>query len=191
MSAIAARASRSTREWRPSVPTELKTHHKLHHTDAGDMGFVGDASVDLVVTSPPYPMIKMWDAHFARQDPAITHDLQNGRPRDMFARMQALLEPVWTKFTGCCARGALPASISGMPCVVSTVSSGCMPTTCTSWIIFNAKDLPACPISSGASPPTRPPNLWTPACCRPGQPRPGGPPNPMDSSSFFRRIRRC
>jgi site-specific DNA-methyltransferase (cytosine-N4-specific) len=33
---------------------------------------LADASVHLMVTSPPYPMIKMWDDHFCRTDPRIT-----------------------------------------------------------------------------------------------------------------------
>jgi DNA modification methylase len=32
---------------------------------------LADASVHLMVTSPPYPMIKMWDSHFCQTDPRI------------------------------------------------------------------------------------------------------------------------
>ena len=32
---------------------------------------LGDASIHLMVTSPPYPMIKMWDAQFATVNPQI------------------------------------------------------------------------------------------------------------------------
>lgn len=47
---------------------------------------VGDArwlpltagGVDLVVTSPPYPMFEMWDATYAAQDPAIGDALADG-----------------------------------------------------------------------------------------------------------------
>lgn len=73
----------------------LETLHRVHYTDARDMGALAEASVDLVVTSPPYPMIKMWDAQFAGQDPAIAGHLQKARPYEMFTRMHALLEPVW------------------------------------------------------------------------------------------------
>ena len=73
----------------------LETRHRIHHTDARDMGALAEASVDLVVTSPPYPMIKMWDDHFTGLDPAIAGHIQNAQPHDMFIRMHALLEPVW------------------------------------------------------------------------------------------------
>ncbi len=73
----------------------LVTLHRIHYTDARDMGALTEASVDLVVTSPPYPMIKMWDAHFVGLDPTIGGHLQHGRSHEMFVRMHALLEPVW------------------------------------------------------------------------------------------------
>ena len=41
--------------------------------DSVSMGTLGDASIDLVVTSPPYPMIEMWDELF-RAAGADTYD---------------------------------------------------------------------------------------------------------------------
>ena len=35
-----------------------------------------DNSVDLVVTSPPYPMIEMWDEVMGKQNPKILESLQ-------------------------------------------------------------------------------------------------------------------
>ena len=32
-----------------------------------------DGSVELMVTSPPYPMIQMWDNLFAKADPKIAY----------------------------------------------------------------------------------------------------------------------
>lgn len=60
---------------------------------------VDDASVALVVTSPPYPMIAMWDAPFA---------LQGARTYDA---MHALLDGVWREV----ARALIPG---GLACVV-------------------------------------------------------------------------
>ena len=77
------------------MPTDLQTRHRIHHADARQMAAVADASVDLVVTSPPYPMIAMWDGLFSDQDPGIARALTQGRPREMFERMHALLDPVW------------------------------------------------------------------------------------------------
>ncbi|MDR1111995.1 MAG: site-specific DNA-methyltransferase [Deltaproteobacteria bacterium] len=39
----------------------IRTTHKLFHTDARDMGFIGDESVHLVVTSPPYWNLKAYE----------------------------------------------------------------------------------------------------------------------------------
>ena len=37
------------------------------------MGSIDSESVDLIVTSPPYPMIKMWDEMFCDQNPEKRH----------------------------------------------------------------------------------------------------------------------
>ncbi len=77
------------------MPTELQTRHRVFQGDARRMAAVADASVHLVVTSPPYPMIAMWDGVFSRQDVQIAPALAGGRPREGFERMHALLDPVW------------------------------------------------------------------------------------------------
>ncbi len=77
------------------MPTDLQTRHRVFRADARRMAAVADASVHLVVTSPPYPMIAMWDEAFSRQDAGIARALANGRAREAFGRMHALLDPVW------------------------------------------------------------------------------------------------
>ena len=52
-------------------------------------------SIDLVVTSPPYPMIRMWDDLFIRQDPAVAEALDGGDGMGAFDRMHSQLTPVW------------------------------------------------------------------------------------------------
>ena len=44
-------------------------------------------SVDLVVTSPPYPMIEMWDEVFSAQNSEILTHLSNGCGREAFELM--------------------------------------------------------------------------------------------------------
>jgi DNA modification methylase len=75
----------------------MQTHHQLHFSDARKMKAIGANSVDLVVTSPPYPMIKMWDALFTRLDPAVANDLTQNRGMVAFERMHAALDPVWAE----------------------------------------------------------------------------------------------
>ena len=42
------------------------------------MKAIPDGTVNLIVTSPPYPMIEMWDEMFSSQHPAIRNDLESG-----------------------------------------------------------------------------------------------------------------
>ena len=39
----------------------MKTTHRILYKDARLKTTLRDASIDLIVTSPPYPMIAMWD----------------------------------------------------------------------------------------------------------------------------------
>jgi len=50
---------------------EVKTTHKIIIGDSSKMEEVEDGSVHLIVTSPPYPMIEMWDNLFRRIDERI------------------------------------------------------------------------------------------------------------------------
>jgi len=50
---------------------EIKTSHKIIFGDSRKMDEIDDESVHLVVTSPPYPMIEMWDELFKFINPKI------------------------------------------------------------------------------------------------------------------------
>lgn len=56
-----------------------------------------DGHVDLVVTSPPYPMIEMWDMIFADQDPEIENHLRQGKAMEAFEAMHRILDRVWSE----------------------------------------------------------------------------------------------
>ena len=43
----------------------MNTTHKILYQDSRDMGSISPNSVDLMITSPPYPMIEMWDGIFS------------------------------------------------------------------------------------------------------------------------------
>ena len=49
----------------------MLTGHKIILGDSTRMPELADDSVHLLLTSPPYPMIKMWDDHFKGVDPEI------------------------------------------------------------------------------------------------------------------------
>ncbi len=53
-----------------AIKTE-KTYHRIVIGDSRKMEDIEDESVHLVVTSPPYPMIEMWDSLFKKIDEKI------------------------------------------------------------------------------------------------------------------------
>jgi DNA modification methylase len=77
----------------------MRTEHVLHVGDAADMSAVADESVPLVVTSPPYPMIDLWDDLFATQDPDVRAALDAGDGDAAFDLMHAQLDAVWDEVT--------------------------------------------------------------------------------------------
>jgi DNA modification methylase len=54
-----------------------------------------DESVHLVVTSPPYPMIEMWDELFAEQSETVARALKEGNRLDAYEAMHRELDRVW------------------------------------------------------------------------------------------------
>jgi DNA modification methylase len=73
----------------------MKTTHHILLEDAKEMKNVGAESIDLVVTSPPYPMIKMWDDMFSGQNPEIGKALVSGDGIKAFELMHLELGKVW------------------------------------------------------------------------------------------------
>jgi modification methylase len=73
----------------------METTHRVVAGDARELSQVADDSVELVVTSPPYPMIEMWDELFAELDSAVGDALDAGDGRAAFEAMHTQLEEVW------------------------------------------------------------------------------------------------
>lgn len=71
-----------------------QTEHTVWVTDATDAELPED-SVDLVVTSPPYPMIEMWDELFVELDPEIAKALEDEKGMEAFELMHEQLDAVW------------------------------------------------------------------------------------------------
>lgn len=86
----------------------MTTHHSVLFGDARDMAAIADESVHLVVTSPPYPMIAMWDAIFADQDPNIAEALHAGRGEAAYELMHLQLDACWRE----CKRVLVPGGIA-------------------------------------------------------------------------------
>lgn len=71
------------------------TEHKILTKDSKFLSGIADRSVHLIVTSPPYPMIEMWDDMFKKQDPSIAQSLNSGKGMDAFRKMHELLDQTW------------------------------------------------------------------------------------------------
>lgn len=73
----------------------METRHRILFGDAASMDEVNDDTVDLVVTSPPYPMVEMWDGSFAAQSDAVSEALESDDGWGAFEAMHAVLDAVW------------------------------------------------------------------------------------------------
>jgi DNA modification methylase len=73
----------------------MKTEHKIYIGNSNDLSEIGDNEVELVVTSPPYPMIDMWDDLFSSINPDIETALDSGNGRKAFELMHKELNKTW------------------------------------------------------------------------------------------------
>ncbi len=73
----------------------MKTTHQIHYQTSADMHAVPAESIDLLVTSPPYPMIGMWDSIFISQENRIQKALKAHHGWAAFEKMHQLLDRVW------------------------------------------------------------------------------------------------
>ena len=75
----------------------MQTTHKIHFSLAQQMQELSDNSVDLVVTSPPYPMIEMWDEIMNGQDAKIQELIAQNKGSEAFELMHLELDKVWNE----------------------------------------------------------------------------------------------
>jgi len=71
------------------------TTHNYIFKNSNNMGELTDESIDLVVTSPPYPMIEMWDEIFTSQNEKIGRALNQNDGPTAFELMHKELDKVW------------------------------------------------------------------------------------------------
>ncbi len=75
----------------------MKTTHRIIFGNSKNMTDIPSESVDLMITSPPYPMIQMWDELFSSQNPEIKKVLESGNGNLAFELMNKELDCVWTE----------------------------------------------------------------------------------------------
>lgn len=75
----------------------METVHKIFNQSSVKMDNIQSNSVDLVVTSPPYPMVEMWDTCFMQQDEDIELLFKQELYFDAWVKMHKILNNVWTE----------------------------------------------------------------------------------------------
>jgi len=75
----------------------METEHILLFQDSRNLSNISTHSVDLIVTSPPYPMVAMWDNLFSALNNKISSALQKGDSDLAFELMHKELDKVWAE----------------------------------------------------------------------------------------------
>ena len=76
----------------------MRTIHKIIFEDARKMSNIkelADNSIALMITSPPYPMIEMWDKIFSEQNPLVKEALDSGNGEKAFEEIHRELDKIW------------------------------------------------------------------------------------------------
>jgi DNA modification methylase len=85
----------------------MRTRHDVRVGDARSMTALDDDGVDLIVTSPPYPMIELWDETFGGLDDRIEAALSAGEGWEAFDLMHEVLDGVWDELVRVLAPGGI------------------------------------------------------------------------------------
>src|SRR3989338_857247 len=73
----------------------METNHKILFQNSNNLSQIKDNSIALMVTSPPYPMIEMWDGMFSEQNTEIKNALNEKNGNVAFELMNEELDKVW------------------------------------------------------------------------------------------------
>ncbi|MFX1418938.1 MAG: DNA-methyltransferase [Promethearchaeota archaeon] len=77
----------------------MKTTHNIYFKNSSDMCELDSNSIDLMITSPPYPMIEMWDFLFSSLNDEIKQALKEDDGKKALTLMHKELENVWDEVT--------------------------------------------------------------------------------------------
>lgn len=85
----------------------MESIHKIYYQNSNNLSNIESNSVDLIVTSPPYPMIEMWDKIFSAQNPSIKDALNNHHEQKAFEKMHQELDKIWNELFRVLKDGAI------------------------------------------------------------------------------------
>ncbi len=75
----------------------MKTTHRIYFQNSQNMYNLENESIHFVITSPLYPMVKMWDDNFSLYNPKIKVVLENQKGKESFELMHQELDKVWSE----------------------------------------------------------------------------------------------
>jgi DNA modification methylase len=75
----------------------METTHHIYFKNSSEMREVESNSIDLMITSPPYPMIEMWDSLFSSLNQKIKKALEEEKGREAYNLMHDELDKVWNE----------------------------------------------------------------------------------------------
>ncbi len=75
----------------------MNTSHNILIADSRDIPSLPSSSIDLVVTSPPYPMIEMWDSLFSGWSRSTAAQIGSGDGDAAFESMHRELDKAWAE----------------------------------------------------------------------------------------------
>ncbi|MEA3436363.1 MAG: hypothetical protein U9R43_07835 [Thermodesulfobacteriota bacterium] len=73
-----------------SIKRVMETSGRIIFGYSKKMDSTDSESVNLIVTSPPYPMIKMWDEMFCDQNPSIRKKTQVNSQLELFSTQREI-----------------------------------------------------------------------------------------------------
>jgi len=73
----------------------MVTRHNVYYTNSQNMETIENNSIDFILTSPPYPMIEMWDELFFEMNNQIKTEFEKRNYYESFLLMHNELNKVW------------------------------------------------------------------------------------------------
>lgn len=85
----------------------FQTKHRILFQDSRNLDGIQDQSIDLIVTSPPYPMIAMWDEIFSKQNERIKESIENEDGYTSYTLMHEELNRTWQEVDRVLKKGGI------------------------------------------------------------------------------------